>query len=150
MNSNAKRWIRALRGGEYRQASGRLRQRTRLPWQCNTFCALGVLYDLYLRSGGKQWPESTHGRLPVGVLSWAGISRRLEETVIMHNDMRTSFRDIAGIIEAHFARLAYRQGLDEAERITKRAIEQAQHGSRYSGRQMKYAPNQQIGLVVEN
>ena len=132
MNNNAKLWVETLRGGSYQQTSGRLRQPSKLPWGRDAVCAMGVLYDLYLKSHKEQWPKSTHGRLPVAALAWAGISRRLEETVIMHNDMRTNFRDIASIIEAHFARLAYRQRSDDAAYVAKQAIEKAQHSSRHA------------------
>ncbi len=111
MNANTKLWVQALRSGTYQQSMGRLCQAKKFPRQPpNAFCAMGVLYDLYLKSHGQPWPDKPKGgRVPVAALAWAGVSRRLELTVSVRNDMGTSFRNIASIIEAHFARLAFRQ-----------------------------------------
>lgn len=129
MNAKVNLWTDALRSGSYRQTTGRLIQRSRVPWRRHSFCAMGVLYDLYVKSCGERWSKSTQGRLPAAALAWAGISRRLEETVIMHNDRGTSFRDIASIIEAHFARL---ERSEEVTRIVDQAIERARAAARRS------------------
>lgn len=47
MNANAKKWVAALRSGEYSQGRGRLRKG-------DTFCCLGVACDLY----AKEHPEA--------------------------------------------------------------------------------------------
>ena len=91
---------------------------------------MGVLYDVYLRSSGDKWPKATLGRVPSDALEWAGISRGLEETVVMHNDQGTAFRDIASLIEAHFARLASARRYEEAARIAEQAIERVREISR--------------------
>jgi len=137
MNNNAKQWAQALRRGGYRQTSGRLVKRARLPWRQDAFCALGVLYDLYLKSNKKEWPASTPGRLPASVLSWVGVSRRFEETIIMHNDMQITFRDIANIVEAHFERLVHWQRSQRADQIAIRAIEKAKQMTKYCNRLAK-------------
>lgn len=93
---------------------------------------MGVLYDVFLRSRGEKWPKATLGRVPTDVLEWAGISRGLEETVVMHNDQGTSFRDIASLIEAHFARLASTRQHEEAARIARLEIERVRQSSRAS------------------
>ena len=93
---------------------------------------MGVLYDVYLRSCGEKWPKTTLGRVPTDALEWAGISRGLEETVVMHNDQGTSFRDIASLVEAHFARLASARQYEEAARIADQAIERVREISRGS------------------
>ncbi len=132
MNTNAELWVQALRGGGYQQGIGRLREPRRFPWQRDAYCATGVLYDLYLRSDGEQWPKQTEGWVPAEALAWAGIPRALEETLAMHNDQGTSFTDIASMIEAHFARLDSGQRYEEAARIAKQAIERARQASRHS------------------
>ena len=109
----------------------------RWPWRQDAFCALGVLYDLYLKSNKKEWPASTPGRLPASVLSWVGVSRRFEETIIMHNDMQITFRDIANIVEAHFERLVYWQRSERADQIAIRAIEKAKQMTKYCNRLAK-------------
>ena len=123
MNSNIGLWVQALRSGRYKQARGRIRGSSRFPWPRNSFCAMGVLYDVYLRSCGDKWPKATLGRAPTDVREWAGVSRRLEETVVMHNDQGTSFGDIASLIEVHFARLTSARQYKEAARIAEQAIE---------------------------
>ena len=52
MNENAKKWIIALRSGEYKQ--GRLA----LHPTYVTFCCLGVGCDIYIRDVGGCWDES--------------------------------------------------------------------------------------------
>ena len=132
MNTNAELWVQALRGGDYQQGIGRLREPRRFPWQRDAYCAMGVLYDLYLRSDGQRLPEKTEGWVPAEALAWAGIPRALEETLAMHNDQGTSFTDIASMIEAHFARLDSGQRYEEAARIAAQAIERARQASRHS------------------
>lgn len=119
MNSNAKLWVEALRSGRYRQTRQRLRQRRRLFWRRPALCAIGVLYDLYLKSEGRPWPaDARHGEFPASVLEWAGVTRDLEHEVVAHNDTGTSFTDIASIIEAHFHRAERnRRRWKEAARI---------------------------------
>ena len=149
MNNNAKQWAQALRRGGYQQASGQLVKRARLPWRQDTFCALGVLYDLYLKSDKKEWPALVPGRLPLRVLSWAGISRRFEETIIMHNDMQIRFGDIADIIEAHFERLVHWKRSQRADQIARRAIEKAKYMTKYYNQLAKIPVDQQEDLVIE-
>ncbi len=133
MNANTKLWVQALRSSAYHQSAGRLRQARKFLWERTAFCAMGVLYDLYLKAHGQPWPDRpVVGRVPVVALAWAGVTRKLEETVITHNDRGTSFRDIASIIEAHFARLAYRQRHEEAARIANRAIQKAKDAAQDS------------------
>ncbi len=129
MDANTTLWVQALRSGRYKQAEGRMHESSRLLWQRDTFCAMGVLYDLYLQSSGEQWSKGTQGRVSADALVWAGITRELEETVVMHNDQGRSFEDIASIIEAHFAR-RYSPRYEEAARIARRAIRRAREASR--------------------
>ncbi len=132
MDANTTLWVEALRNDGYKQTEGRIHESSRFPWQRDTFCAMGVLYDIYLRSREEQWPDATQGRVPADALDWAGVSGELEETVVMHNDQGTNFRDIASIVEAHFARREPTREYQEAARIAERAIERAQEASRHS------------------
>ena len=54
MNDNAKRWIAALRSGEYAQGKGYLRTHD------DTFCCLGVLCDVVDPSKWKEFDIKTH------------------------------------------------------------------------------------------
>ena len=129
MDANTTLWVQALRSDRYNQTEGRIHESGRFPWQRDTFCAMGVLYDVYLRSRNERWPKVTRGRVPADALEWASISGELEETVVMHNDQGRNFRDITSIIEAHFAR-RYSPRYEEAARIARRAIRRAQETSR--------------------
>jgi hypothetical protein len=127
MNPNANLWIDALRSGAYRQATRRLRRPTRLFWQPPRLCAIGVLYDVYLRSRGAVWPDKAPiGELPGEVIEWAGISRELEREVVARNDGGMSFRDIASVVEAHLHRAERKRCWHEARRVAGDLIEHAQ------------------------
>lgn len=132
MDTNAGLWVQALRSGRYQQTRGRLRAPGRFPWRRKSFCAMGVLYDVYLRQRGDRWPKATTlGRVPADVLDWAGISRGLEERITMENDQGMSFNDVASVIEAHFERLsAAVRSEEEAARVAQQAIERIRRTSR--------------------
>jgi hypothetical protein len=130
MNANATLWIEALRDGRYRQTNRRLKQTGKRFWRRPAFCAMGVLFDLYLKAHGQKWPvKSSPGPLPEPVLEWAGISRGLECDVIGYNDIGMSFRDIASVVEAHLYRLERDQRWQEAGRIASRWVQRAQHAA---------------------
>lgn len=127
MNSNATLWIEALRDGAYRQTTHRLKQTSRCFWRRPAFCAMGLLYELYLQSRDEKWPaKPPPGPLPEFVLEWAGISRALECDVIGYNDVGMSFRDIASVIEAHLYRAERDQRWQEAGRIANHWVQRAQ------------------------
>ncbi len=112
----AQQWAAALRGGEYQQGIGSLRQH-------NSFCVLGVLCDLHLKS----YPENTgwvdNGSvssyqdfqllLPNSVIEWAGMRTSNGQYGGMYgfaslsgsNDTGSSFNDIADIIDANWQNL---------------------------------------------
>jgi hypothetical protein len=125
MNKNAESWVRALRSYQYGQATGRLRKPGRVFWKRDSFCAMGVLYDLYLRSEARQWPKRITGPVPDAVLTWAGITRDLEREVVSHNDLGYSFRDLASIIEAKISRAERDLGRDRLWRDAGRAADHA-------------------------
>jgi hypothetical protein len=127
MNSNAIRWIEALRSGDYAQTTGRLRRPSRVFWRRDTYCVMGVLFDLYQRSSGSAWPRKLPtGPLPEPVLAWAGISAELERALVAHNDEGYNFRDLASIIEAHMIRAARQRVSPEVEQTVNAAIRKAQ------------------------
>ena len=78
MNENVKRWVKALRSGEYKQGSGALRMG-------DEFCCLGVACDLFDNNG---WRPSGYdlldnylmngivkvGSLPKEVMHWLGLA----------------------------------------------------------------------------
>lgn len=113
------RWIAALRSGQYIQGRHQLRKN-------DTFCCLGVLCDLYDKSGWRlssypsekvQWRNdemgfSRHAAYdggtglygsdlpPPALLRLVGISRENANALIRANDnLKLSFKEIADIIE---------------------------------------------------
>ena len=109
MNDNAKKWVAALRSGEYEQGRFNLRYG-------DTFCCLGVACDLFLKDGNDLLVEKTRGDccfgkessvLPVPVQKWLGLKSNtgrygsLDESLIHQNDvLRLSFAQIADFIES--------------------------------------------------
>ncbi len=108
-----KRWIAAIRSGEYEQGRGRLKRGDK-------FCCLGILCDLYLKERGKTWATAQDtgagvcggqtAYLPLEVMDWAGLKHESPNaeghTLSTHNDGRDSgevkgkpFEEIADIIE---------------------------------------------------
>ena len=100
-------WCSALRSDEYLQGTGQLRVD-------NKFCCLGVLTDLGIKAGvlcETYWDNSHHPiSLPDEIMKWAGLllnSPTIEDkstaTGTQHlsnlNDMSTSFKEIANLIE---------------------------------------------------
>ncbi len=111
MNSVVKeKWVKALRGGEYKQGQKRLRRD-------DTFCCLGVLCDLYIKEKGLEWnlrdkDYDVHGEtatLPLEVADWAEVESptpyvQLNDfgtiSLIFLNDRSMfSFDQIASLIE---------------------------------------------------
>ncbi len=118
----SKKWVAALRGGEYKQGTGALRRTD------NSFCCLGVLCDLYMKDTNQElWEEPVcrghpkyymygkTGDLPDMVRGWAGIrysTPHLPRSVAPFNDGLTytsliavndrlnySFDQIADLVE---------------------------------------------------
>ena len=101
-----KRWVDALRSGQYKQGQNRLKSGDR-------FCCLGVLCDLSRIDLGENWDNEDNfnfksGELPQNVMEWAGLSdaRGLysftSPSLTELNDTGVSFVEIAGIIEKEF------------------------------------------------
>lgn len=102
-----KRWLAALRSGQYKQTREVLTNG-------KGFCCLGVLCNLHAIEHGKEWRQTADGvvylnmaepdEVSVRVLKWAGLplmtpqlpdGRDLGEI----NDSGTNFRRIADLIE---------------------------------------------------
>ena len=124
--SIAKKWVAALRSGEYRQGYGYLRSGD------NEFCCLGVLCNLHAQDHPDiaQRQHSSHFYLgdniylPTMVKEWAGVSsacgnfqyrtkkdemvfvgKRATANLVVANDNRCTFAEIADAIEKNWKRL---------------------------------------------
>lgn len=104
----AKRWIKALRSGKYKQDTGQLRNGDK-------FCCLGVLCDLHAKETGMEWSkrgcyyEEKH-LLPSIVIQWAGLKSNNgklgpRRSLSKLNDNGASFRKIATVIEKNVEKL---------------------------------------------
>lgn len=115
MNKKVKRkWLKALRSGEYSQGYSRLVD------EDDNFCCLGVLCDLHARETGGSWDEDAGefyykgntGVLPKAVVEWAGLDKadpwlpvcgidRDKSSISFVNDIGYNFKRIADLIEEH-------------------------------------------------
>lgn len=97
-----KRWVAALRSGDYRQARGALKRGK------YAHCCLGVLCDIAPKSVGE-WRGHTFvsggvkdaAMLPPGVQAWAGLDADATHGLASKNDLGVSFEQIADYIEAN-------------------------------------------------
>lgn len=102
-----KRWVEALRSGQYKQIKGGLTDG-------RGFCCLGVLCNLHALEVGVMWERhSDYGRpsyakeiysLPLVVREWAGLHSSdpqvSRHTLARWNDHKgASFKEIADLIE---------------------------------------------------
>ena len=101
-----KRWLEALRSGEYEQGKDVLRRN-------DSFCCLGVLCDIFAKEGCSKWDEpddkgvrhieNDKGALPLCVVLWSGIKDGNPfidgYSLSAWNDGGKSFKEIADIIE---------------------------------------------------
>ena len=106
MNKNAKKWIKALRSGEYKQTKEFLRIGDK-------FCCLGVACDLYGKSKKIPWDDvlflDEREHLPQIVIEWLGLNNgegefqstiKGENFLTGLNDSGRRFKTIANIIES--------------------------------------------------
>lgn len=116
-NKFIKKWIKALRSGEYTQGSTCLKQiyRTKSGRKTKKFqhCCLGVACELLPKKLNTSWDKfnqlvvttgkliSTHdGSLPVNILNYIGLELREQDNLIRLNDEKGySFTEIADHIE---------------------------------------------------
>lgn len=103
MNKNAKKWVKALRSGKYKQTTGRLARE-------GAYCCLGVACELAVKAGVIQDFEPSDGELPEQVALWLGLGRRdgtyepeeggLTDLGIQNDQEKKTFKQIAKIIES--------------------------------------------------
>jgi len=101
---NIKKWIDALRSGDYMQGSGWLHNVKE-----NEYCCLGVACELAIRDGVDVRVEvcgdfcsydGSTTALPMSVISWLGVNGSNPLSAIEMNDERgMSFDEIANVIE---------------------------------------------------
>ncbi|MGY3609896.1 MULTISPECIES: hypothetical protein [unclassified Bradyrhizobium] len=100
-----KRWVEALRSGDYKQGRRVLRQD-------DMYCCLGVLCDLAATGEWRRQPDgqthvySVDGEyddiyMPWPVMAFCGLDHNKEMAVSTMNDDGKSFADIASWIEAN-------------------------------------------------
>lgn len=109
MNKRVKtRWVKALRSGKYKQGRHSLRN-----VEGDTFCCLGVLCDLAVRSKvikeGRvtyldpkryTYGASSTGNIPPSVEKWSGLDSYFDaDLLIKMNDGGESFELIADYVE---------------------------------------------------
>lgn len=114
LNENAKKWVAALRSGEFKQGRQSLRSAK------DEFCCLGVACELATREGVIASPHlDEHGIeyryagsvaiLPPDVQNWLGISKKLGQytdangdssSLASQNDGGSTFAQIADLIES--------------------------------------------------
>lgn len=109
----ARKWIVALKSGNYTQTTSRLKKEGR-------YCVLGVLCDLYKKETGEaRWEGSlfygkedklaSASELIQEVQEWAGIKTAdgtyNGDTLMGQNDNGTSFVDLAKIIKEKVEKL---------------------------------------------
>ena len=119
MNDNARKWVDALRSGEYSQTTGRLRRNVANRY---CYCCLGVACELYRQETGEAfwdrgeyftntdlaYHDASSTRLVEPVQEWLGLrthtglfeGREGRDHLANLNDRGTSFEEIAALIES--------------------------------------------------
>lgn len=114
MNPEVKaKWIAALRSEKYPQTTELLRD-------CQGYCCLGVLTDLYLQERNEDWGQDViegvtyyhfdydGNNLSAPVIKWSGLDscdpdvvyeEDLKTLTYLNDDQRLNFKEIAKIIE---------------------------------------------------
>ena len=102
MNKFIKKWIKALRSGDYKQATGKLVKGT---GSSRSYCCLGVAGSLLSAETGKKFKAFTSKDAEclnnVG-LKATGLTDRTQSTLIGMNDGGKSFKQIANFLEKKF------------------------------------------------
>lgn len=118
LNENAKKWVEALRSGEYQQG-------TKFLCKDGKYCCLGVLCDLAVKEGIVKFDDMVEPEvryfggncdvLPQAVQSWVGLKNALgaydtyfafgtimQDSLASLNDVEMlKFNEIADFIEEH-------------------------------------------------
>lgn len=124
MNKNAKKWVRTLRSGKYKQTKNWL---TRVDENGSPIChcCLGVACELAIKSGvnlivrnrdGYREYDGISGVLPPEVMDWLGIrdaegdygpTKYTKNSLAKLNDNGKSFKQIARTIEQNAEKIFY-------------------------------------------
>ena len=115
-----KKWVKALRSGEYVQGKGAL---CRVGKEYDYFCCLGVLTDIYMQeigdlnittvrssTGENIKYDLTIGNLPFKVKKWSGMKSAFGVfnrgcLSYMNDSWNKDFKEIADIIERNWEKL---------------------------------------------
>lgn len=106
MNADVKRkWLDALRGGEYKQTTGRLLSVSTSGEK--SYCCLGVLCDIAVQEGVTDWGSSSFGAQSIVAMSAkgetflesAGLPPSLQEWSGVYGDCASFDRPVEGIVE---------------------------------------------------
>jgi len=96
-----KKWVDALRSGEYKQGKGQLRLYD------VSFCCLGVLCNLAMKEGLAKWENNSfldqEFGLPEEVTNWAGLKEgdfQICDNLAGMNDKGIGFEEIADVAES--------------------------------------------------
>ena len=122
ITENRKKWLDALRSGEYRQGTTRLKTK-----YTDQFCCLGVLCDLYIKENEQniRW-EDDHILVdgedytytcypPLVVEEWVGLKGYLGNSVANKNDGGMSFEEIAKVLEESWQREVHDTGTSKED-----------------------------------
>ena len=102
MNAAAKRWVKALRSGKYKQCDGHLANGK------GAFCCLGVACELAKEAGVIKDYRRSDGALPVDVRTWLGLKstagtmegkRKYADLTDYNDNAKWTFKKIAALIE---------------------------------------------------
>jgi hypothetical protein len=98
-----KKWVEALRSGEYEQGRDDLRT------EDGSYCCLGVLCDLHSKESGQLWQDAIYRTgfsyldsstySPYEVNQWAGLKAKESLKLAEMNDAGAPFDEIADYIE---------------------------------------------------
>lgn len=107
MNDNAKKWVAALRSGDYKQGQNYL-------CQGDCYCCLGVACELFIKEGGElnKIQKNNYyqyggkdGHLPEIVRDWLGLtfpqaSWGNNSLLLLNDNEELDFNQIADVIES--------------------------------------------------
>jgi hypothetical protein len=109
MNNNAKRWVAALRSGEFTQAKEKLEDR-------GSYCCLGVACVIAERNGNVRIERDANGIIGIilveaqsKVLAWLNMQAFEENELGQKNDEGMTFLELADYIERNQEKIFERE-----------------------------------------
>lgn len=115
LNKNAKKWVKALRSGKYKQTNGQLTALKK--GEPVAHCCLGILCELAVADGVEvkirdsvdtRTYDGNGGVPPDAVMKWAGLRHAAGDIIVqkessdlteLNDTQRKSFKQIARVIE---------------------------------------------------